>query len=80
MLESSRIWFGHNMQERARSHPGWQDMHRLNVCPRAEFLRFLGSVRPVRLLDKFRPDKLGLLGVGRTVRLVEVRSSLVSRK
>lgn len=31
----------------------------LYICRRREFLRFLGSMRPVRLLDKFNPDKMG---------------------
>lgn len=37
---------------------------------RHEMLRFLGSIRPHRLLYKFDPDKLGLIKNNRTVRIV----------
>lgn len=47
-----------------------QDMHRLAIGKRPELLRLLGSVRPVRLLDKFRPERLGRLNMQRQVRLV----------
>ncbi len=33
-----------------------QDIHRLFVGGRREIMRFLGSIRPHRLLGKFDPD------------------------
>jgi hypothetical protein len=47
-----------------------QDIHRLTVGRRTQFLRLLGSIRPERLLEKFQPDLLGRL-LGQTVRLVK---------
>jgi LAGLIDADG DNA endonuclease family protein len=46
-----------------------------NVCHigiyhRAEIIRFMGSIRPLRLLEKFQPDLLGLLPMTRRVMLV----------
>ncbi len=47
------------------------DMHRLTIARRFEFLRFLGSVRPPRLLPKLRPEVLGRMRMSNRVRLVE---------
>jgi len=44
-------------------------VHHLSISSRREVLKFLGTVRPERLLAKFRPDVLGLMG-HRTTRLV----------
>lgn len=46
-----------------------KDMHRLAVATTPQMLRFLGSVRPVRLLPKMRIDQLGRIK-GRRVALV----------
>lgn len=45
------------------------DVHQLIVGRREQVLRFLGSVRPVRLLSKFDPDRAGAMSL-RSVRLV----------
>lgn len=37
-------------------------VHRLNICGKAEMLRFLGQVRPQRLLGKLDIDRLGSIG------------------
>jgi len=47
------------------------DKHRLEVSPRSEYIRFLGSVRPVRLLPKLEIGRLGRID-GRAVRLVSI--------
>lgn len=47
-----------------------QELHRLTVDRRGQMMRFLGSVRPARLLPKFNPDVLGRLNVNHTARLV----------
>jgi hypothetical protein len=41
------------------------------MLAKPDMLRFLGSVRPVRLLPKFQPEHLGQLNMGKPVRLVE---------
>lgn len=66
----NQLGFNHGHHVEPRDHKGYQDVHRLIICRRPDFLRFLGEVRPVRLLAKFQPGKLGLLNVGTTVRLV----------
>jgi hypothetical protein len=43
----------------------------LFLSDRQEILRFLGQIRPHRLLDQFNPDLLGSLPTQRCVRLVE---------
>jgi hypothetical protein len=63
----------HYVDSRAASkgvrHPGRKDIHRLHIYRKPEILRFLGSVRPARLLDKFHPELLGRLNISRTVQL-----------
>jgi hypothetical protein len=41
----------------------------ITLSRRPEVLRFLGSIRPLRLLDKFRPEMLGMIS-HRAVKLV----------
>lgn len=48
-----------------------QDTHILSISRKPELLQFLGSVRPVRLLDKFQPALLGRVNMSRRVRVVE---------
>ena len=67
--------YGHTIQPRGYGPPRVdgsprQDMHRLAIGKRPELLRLLGSVRPVRLLDRFRPERLGRLNMQKRVRLV----------
>lgn len=38
------------------------DVHRLNIGSRTEIMRFLGEVRPQRLLDKLDVNRLGSIG------------------
>lgn len=45
------------------------DKHRLEVSPRPEFIRFMGSIRPERLLAKLDVDRLGRIN-GNVVSLV----------
>jgi hypothetical protein len=46
-----------------------RDCHHINIGQRKEILRFLGSIRPKRLLPKFNADLLGQMSM-RTVKLV----------
>jgi hypothetical protein len=64
--------FGHTVSiPRARRTDGTarKDKHRLALSPRSESVRFLGSVRPFRLLPKFDIDKLGRIN-GNVAKLV----------
>lgn len=47
------------------------DKHDLVIGTRPELMKFLGEIRPVRLLAQFRPDLLGRLNMNTRVRLVE---------
>jgi hypothetical protein len=47
------------------------DVTHIAIYHRAEIIRFLGSIRPVRLLEKFQPDLLGLLPLKHRVMLVK---------
>lgn len=47
------------------------DKHELTLGRRPDLIRFLGEVRPVRLLAGFRPGLLGRLNMGERVRLAE---------
>jgi hypothetical protein len=60
---------GYNKPLRVDGTPR-QDMHRLTIAARPELMRFLGSVRPVRLLPKFQPSHLGRLNMANRVRLL----------
>jgi len=46
------------------------DVHILLLCRRPELVQFLGSVRPLRLLEKFQPDRLGRVNMSRRMRVV----------
>ncbi len=46
------------------------DTHTLTIDRKPELLRFLGTVRPLRLLDRFQPDLLGRVTMERRMRLV----------
>lgn len=47
-----------------------RDLACLTIGNRSDVLRFLGSIRPLRLLDKFKPDAVGAMSLD-TVKLVE---------
>ncbi len=47
------------------------DVANIAIYQRPEILRFLGSIRPVRLLDKFQPSILGRLPLKNRVMLVQ---------
>jgi hypothetical protein len=55
------LGFSYNEHDRVDS-----GVHHLSISSRREVLKFLGTVRPERLLAKFRPDDLGLMGHRRT--------------
>jgi hypothetical protein len=50
--------------------------YHVTLSRRRELLRFLGSIRPLRLLDNFDPDVMGGLSgdSSRLVRLLEVKN------
>lgn len=47
------------------------DCHRLQISQRRDVLRFLGEMRPARLLPKLRLDRMGMMGPIRHVKLVK---------
>ncbi len=52
----------------------YQGVHRLNLGRRDEVLRFLGEVRPPRLLSKFDIGRVGAISMAKTTRLVEKKA------
>jgi len=58
-----------------RGTPSPQGQYALTLSRRRELLRFLGSMRPARLLDNFDPDTMGGLSgdSSRSVRLLKAR-------
>lgn len=74
-LKTLDISYNHYTQLRSYQAPRVDgtprlDMHRLTIANRPEMIRFLGSVRPARLLPKFQPGLLGRLNTANRVRLV----------
>lgn len=49
--------------------PTKHGMHNINIGTRHEVLRLLGSIRPVRLLTKFNPNRIGAV-IFRGVKLI----------
>jgi hypothetical protein len=47
------------------------DVINLGIYHRADIIRFMGSIRPVRLLEKFQPDLLGRIPLKQRVMLVD---------
>jgi hypothetical protein len=47
-----------------------KNVFKINLSRRSEVLKFLGSIRPSRLMAKFQPDRLGMIN-HKTVRLVK---------
>ena len=47
------------------------DVRQIQIGYRADMLRFLGSVRPQRLLDKFNPDRMGQINPTESLAVVE---------
>ncbi len=48
----------------------YNGINRLSIANRHDFLRILGSVRPLRLLDKFDAGRLGAMSLTRSVSLI----------
>jgi ATP-dependent DNA helicase DinG len=46
------------------------DCKQVRISPRHEMCRFLGSIRPERVLPQFRPDRLGSMWAKRSSRLI----------
>lgn len=74
-LKELGFQFGHGVKERGDLRPRADgsprlDIHHMTIASRPDFLRFLGTVRPVRLLPQFQPGILGRLNGATRVRLV----------
>jgi DNA-directed DNA polymerase III PolC len=65
ILKESGFDFGKSVSCRGNL----DDVYSLYLCRRPEVLRFLGTFRPVRLLESFSPDKLGRMN-HESVRLI----------
>jgi ATP-dependent DNA helicase DinG len=55
------LGFDYRAQLHTRSDEGHKDMFALYFGNRKDMLRFLGQVRPARLLEKFNPDLVGTI-------------------
>lgn len=62
MVEAELESRGYKFSRSAFDQDDYETCYRYNVKGgRSEILRFLGEMRPPRLLDKFSPDKLGIV-------------------
>lgn len=64
------IEYRHGIDPRSQRYESRQDVHRISVGKRRDFLRLMGSVRPARLLPKLDIAKLGRLDRTNVARLV----------